>query len=149
MLFLEKTKSKNRFFSGKGFKTMSNKGLFIMLMLSVSLLLGVCTGMVLGTKERADFLAAKAETPSAETPKPTFVLPEQPQEVSLAEKYILTITDTQIIIYKTNADGSMQAIVEKPIDKDGLRTKDYEKLYGGIEFHTLQEARETLEDYIN
>ena len=128
---------------------MSNKGLFIMLMFSVSLLLGVCTGMVLATKERADFLAAKAEMPPEETPKPTFVLPEQPKEVSLPEKYILTITDTQIIIYKTNADGSMQTVEEKPIDKDGLRVKDYEKLYSGIEFHTLEEARETLEDYIN
>lgn len=128
---------------------MSNKGLFIILMFSLSLLLGVCTGMSIATKERAELLSAKADMPPAETPAPSFVQTEKPKEVSLPEKYVLTLTDTEIIIYKSNTDGSMQIIEEKPIDKDGLRIKDYEMLYSGISFDTLSEAREMLEDYIN
>ena len=129
---------------------MSKKALLITLMFLLSILLGVFTGVTLATKERSEFLAAKAKQRPEETPAPTFIQTEKPSaEVSVPEKYLLTLTDTQIIIYKTNADGSMQIIEQKPIDKEGLRREDFENLYKGITFDTLTEARETLEDYIN
>ena len=33
--------------------------------------------------------------------------------------------------------------------RDNVKAEDYEKLFAGVSFDTISEARETLEDYIN
>ena len=129
---------------------MSRKGLLITSLFILSMLLGVFTGLHFGKKESADFSSADEIQISRESPAPTFIQTEKPKtEASVSEKYMLTLTDTQIMLYKIGSDGGMQVIDEKPIDKNGLRREDFEKLYKGITFDTMSEARETLEDYIN
>ncbi|MBO4897201.1 MAG: hypothetical protein J5590_02750 [Clostridia bacterium] len=128
---------------------MTNKGLIVATLFTLSLLMGALTGIAFSEKKRADNFAAGYEIDN-KSPEPSFIQTEKPKKpVAVSEKYMLTLTDTQIMIYKISADGSMQVIDEKPIDKDGLRREDYEKLYKGISFDALSDARETLEDYIN
>ena len=129
---------------------MTKRGLLIVFLFSLSLLLGALTGIALANKKRADYMAQNSYELQKESPKPTFIQTEIPKTAAaVPEKYMLALTDTQIMLYKIGADGSMQVIDEKPIDREGLRREDYEKLYKGITFDTMKAAREALEDYIN
>lgn len=81
---------------------------------------------------------------STPTPSPTFKVEKQ---VSVSEKYLVSLNDTKLTIYKINTDGSMQLIEEKPVNTSAIPENDFEALYKGVTFNTLTEARELLEDF--
>ena len=83
------------------------------------------------------------------TPMPREEFTEKEAEVFESEQYVVTLSDTKILIYKIASDGSMQTIEEKAIDTGSIPRDDYHKLYSGIVVATLQEAKSIVEDYIS
>ena len=75
--------------------------------------------------------------------------PQSEAPVFDSEQYVVTLSDTKILIYKISHDGSMQTIEEKAIDTGSIPREDYAKLYSGIIVSTLEEAKQIVEDYIS
>ena len=108
---------------------------------------GIAAGFFTVPKEKTQISNINTEnvkTESTPSPTPTFQIEKQ---VAVTEKYLVTLSDTMLIIYKINSDGSMQLVEEKPINTSSIPETDFEVLYKGVTFETLTEARELLEDF--
>ena len=132
-----------------------NKNWFLIIMLFIlSATLGVVSGIYFFRTENQNI--ARAEVPEVTTGESEMVLrheetPSPTEEVYVFknEQYVVTLSDTKILIYKIAHDGSMQTVEEKPIDTGSLPREDYAKLYSGIIVETLDAAKEIVEDYIS
>ncbi len=96
-----------------------------------------------------DLALSAAQTPIISTTPTPEEFTEKEAEVFESEQYVVTLSDTKILIYKIASDGSMQTIVEKAVDTGSIPREDYHKLYSGIIVPTLEEAKEIVEDYIS
>ena len=96
-----------------------------------------------------DLALSAAQTPIISTTLTPEEFTEKEAEVFESEQYVVTLSDTKILIYKIASDGSMQTIVEKAVDTGSIPREDYHKLYSGIIVPTLEEAKEIVEDYIS
>ena len=113
----------------------------------LSAVAGIAAGFFTVPKEKTQISNINTEnvkTESTPSPTPTFQIEKQ---VAVTEKYLVTLSDTMLIIYKINSDGSMQLVEEKPINTSSIPETDFEVLYKGVTFETLTEARELLEDF--
>lgn len=139
---------------------MSKKVLLISGMFILSMLCGIFAGITYIKTETPQITKAKSETEYIEeiyestpqidtdtTENNEFV--EKNEAVFESEQYVVTLSDTKILIYKIASDGSMQTIEEKNIDTGSIPMEDYQKLYSGILVPTLEEAKGIVEDYIS
>lgn len=126
---------------------MKKQYIVLPLIFILSAVAGIAAGFFTVPRETPQKLNINSESVKAEStpsPTPTFQIEKQ---VAVTEKYLVTLSDTMLIIYKINSDGSMQLIEEKPINTSSIPETDFEALYKGVTFETLTEARELLEDF--
>ncbi|MBQ7718483.1 MAG: BofC C-terminal domain-containing protein [Clostridia bacterium] len=133
---------------------MTKKGWSIVLLFFLALSGGIGVGyFTSGGTEDSDIIAAEEYGEQDYGNKyEDFVIPkEENKEVSSAgkEKYMISLSDNRLFIYKISEDGSMEIIEDKEVDTASLNSDDYGTLFKGIIFDTLTEAREILEDYVN
>jgi len=140
---------------------MSKKIVLFSLLFLLSVACGITAG-ILYVKNNSDNLAMATEVKpvkQTELPPPIeFQSQEEPEPeaeipadvpVYESEKYVVTLSDTKILIYKISSDGSMQTVEEKPVSTGSIPREDYQKLYSGIVVDSLESAIELLEDYIS
>lgn len=137
------------------------KAAFISLLFVLSMLCGVLAGISYIKTEAPpishaeelpydDLALSTTQTPFiTDTPAPREEFTQEEAEVFESEQYVVTLSDTKILIYKIASDGSMQTIDEKNVDTGSIPREDYHKLYSGIIVPTLEEAKEIVEDYIS
>lgn len=126
---------------------MKKQYIVLPLIFILSAVAGIAAGFFTIPKEKTQISNINTEnvkTESTPSPTPTFQIEKQ---VAVTEKYLVTLSDTMLIIYKINSDGSMQLVEEKPINTSSIPETDFEVLYKGVTFETLTEARELLEDF--
>ena len=126
---------------------MKKQYIVLPLIFILSAVAGIAAGFFTVPKEKTQISNINSEnvkTESTPSPTPTFQIEKQ---VAVTEKYLVTLSDTMLIIYKINSDGSMQLVEEKPINTSSIPETDFEVLYKGVTFETLTEARELLEDF--
>ena len=126
---------------------MKKQYIVLPLIFILSAVAGIAAGFFTVPKEKTQISNINIEnvkTESTPSPTPTFQIEKQ---VAVTEKYLVTLSDTMLIIYKINSDGSMQLVEEKPINTFAIPETDFEALYKGVTFETLTEARELLEDF--
>ena len=126
---------------------MKKQYIVLPLIFILSAVAGIAAGFFTVPKEKTQISNINTEnvkTESTPSPTPTFQIEKQ---VAVTEKYLVTLSDTMLIIYKINSDGSMQLVEEKPINTFAIPETDIEALYKGVTFETLTEARELLEDF--
>ncbi len=126
---------------------MKKQYIVLPLIFILSAVAGIAAGFFTVPKEKTQISNINTEnvkTESTPSPTPTFQIEKQ---VAVTEKYLVTLSDTMLIIYKINSDGSMQLVEEKPINTSSIPETDFEVLYKGVTFETLTEARELLEDF--
>ena len=139
---------------------MTKKIVLIALLFALSTGCGITAGILyIRNNEKSTAVAEEIKNEYTEfTPnedfqikEETYTEPELPENVPVyeSEKYVVTLSDTKIIIYKISSDGSMQTIEEKPISPGSIPREDYGKLYSGIIVDTLESAKELVEDYIS
>ena len=140
---------------------MNFKPILISTLFVIAALLGVLTGMVYVKNNNISPKAYATEHSS--TAKKDSTLPQEtipvileketpsPSEAPVfdSEQYVVTMSDTKILIYKIAHDGSMQTIEEKHIDTGSIPRDDYARLYSGIIVATLEEAKQIVEDFIS
>ena len=139
---------------------MNKKVLLISCMFILSMLCGVFAGIAYIKTETPQISKAKSQTEDIEEFYETvphddtditedIEFAEKSEAVFESEQYVVTLSDTKILIYKIASDGSMQTIEEKNIDTGSIPMEDYQKLYSGILVPTLEEAKGIVEDYIS
>ena len=128
---------------------MSKKHLIIVLLFALALLGGVCTGLLVSSEPEQMAQTSAAEEKTAPTVEEMpFVEIEPAVKTVSSEKYMVTLSDNKLFIYKITSDNLMEIIEEKEIDSNALRREDYEELFKGITVDTLTQAREIAEDYV-
>lgn len=128
---------------------MSKKYLIIVLLFALALLGGVCTGLFVSSEPGQMAETSAAEEKTALTVEETpFVEVEPAVKPVSSEKYMVTLSDNKLFIYKISSDNLMEIIEEKEIDSNALRREDYGELFRGITVDTLTQAREIAEDYV-
>ena len=123
----------------------------ILLALCCGSLAGIAAGFLTssGNKE-APPSVIKAETVRKEPAPNNFEEPVITEtEASETDRYMVSLGDNKLYIYKISPGGSMQIVEEKTVNTDCLRRDDFEALNKGIEVSSLTEARELAEDYVN
>ena len=134
---------------------MTKKGFSVILALFLTLFGGIIAGYFLSySSNDSNSIAAEelSESVSEAEDEEPFVLAETQEKKASAintEKYLLTLSDNKIFIYKIMSDGSMTEIEEKEVNTSALRREDCGELFKGIIFDTVTQAREVLEDYAN
>ena len=133
---------------------MTKKGWSVVILFCLALIAGISIGyFTSGGTANTDIIAAeKYDKHEQDEKENTFVIkPEADKEVASVnkEKYMVSLSDNRLFIYKISSDGSMEVIENKEVDSASLRSEDYGTLFKGIIFDTLTEAREVLEDYVN
>ena len=131
---------------------MTRKGWSVVLLFCLALFGGISAGYFTASRSEITdtVIAEDIEKPQLSAEEETFIVPEESEkEVAGTERYMVTLSDSRLFIYKISADGSMQLIEDKEIDSASLRREDFTALFKGITFDTLTEARELLEDYVN
>ena len=134
---------------------MTKKGLGVIILLFLSLFGGIFAGYMSSfrTEIPNEISAEDYGGPvTEESVKDPFILTPEPEtEVSATdnEKYMLTLSDSRLFIYRILPDGSMEVIEEKTVNTSSLRRDDYSELFKGIVFDTVTQAREVMEDYVN
>ncbi len=139
---------------------MNKKVLLISGMFILSMLCGIFAGIAYIKTETPQITKAKSQTQYIEeiyetTPEvdtdadKNDEFAEKNEAVFESEQYVVTLSDTKILIYKIASDGSMQTIEEKNIDTGSIPMEDYQKLYSGILVPTLEDAKSLVEDYIS
>ena len=139
---------------------MNKKVLLISGMFILSMLCGVFAGIAYIKTETPQISKVKSQT--KDIPEIYEITPqddtnitediefsEKNEPVFESEQYVVTLSDTKILIYKIASDGSMQTIEEKNVDTGSIPMEDYQKLYSGILVPTLEEAKGIVEDYIS
>ncbi len=136
---------------------MTGKGWSVVLFSVLILLAGIIMGYITSSRQTKTNMIAAQEPPVSEDiqeekPKEPFLVPSEPEKEAAAvntEKYMVTLSDNRLFIYKIMTDGTMEQVEDKEVDTASLRHDDYGELYKGIIFDTITEAREVMEDYVN
>lgn len=131
---------------------MTGKGWSVVILLCLALLGGAGAGYFTASRQSGADAVIAEDIEAVEPPEEEndFIIPPEPEKKTAStERYMVTLSDNRLFIYKISADGSMQMIEDKEIDSASLRRDDYGTLFKGITFDTLTEARELLEDYVN
>ncbi len=117
---------------------------------------GIISGILFFKTENNNLARAETTNEIENTPLPEITFQNKEEEnppeeayVFESEQYVVTLSDTKIIIYKVSHDGSMQTVEEKLVDTGSIPREDYAKLYSGIIVTTLDEAKQIVEDFIS
>ena len=103
-------------------------------------------GVFIGTRPAKTKIAAEeAQIPAAQSVQQTEEVTPQPLK---NEKYMLTLDDNGLSVYKVNLDSTVEYLYSKNVNREALRSEDISKLYQGITVDSEDEVRRILEDFV-